>query len=79
MADQEVRRPATNVDASVPIVEVVSVTWVNVRSAPTPNAAIVGVIKPQTAARRLDERAGWVQLRTDTLVGWVYAQGLAER
>ena len=79
MADHEVRRPATRDDSTLPIVEVVSVTWVNVRSAPTPTAAIVGVIKPQTSAQRLGARAGWVQLRTDTLVGWVYAQGLTER
>jgi hypothetical protein len=76
-ADHAVPRPSIGDAAEVPIVEVMSVTWVNVRSAPTPTAAVLGVIKPNSTAHRLaTTRDGWVRLRTDSLVGWVYGAGL---
>lgn len=76
-ADHAVPRPSIGDAAEVPIVEVMSVTWVNVRSAPTPTADIVGVIKPNSSAHRLAiTQDGWVRLRADSLVGWVYGAGL---
>lgn len=62
-----------------PSTALVSVKWVNVRTAPMPGAAILGVIKPQTTVVVLASQSGWVRVKSDSLTGWVYGQGVAER
>ena len=68
--------PQTDVPPSTALV---SVKWVNVRTAPMPGAAILGVIKPQTTVVVLASQDGWVRVKSDSLTGWVYGQGVAER
>ncbi|MBL0178794.1 MAG: SH3 domain-containing protein [Gemmatimonadetes bacterium] len=67
--------PQTDVPPSTALV---SVKWVNVRTAPMPGAAILGVIKPQTTVVVLASQDGWVRVKSDSLTGWVYGQGVAE-
>ncbi len=62
-----------------PSTALVSVKWVNVRTAPTPSAAILGVIKPQTNVVVLASQDGWVRVKSDALTGWVYGQGVSEK
>ena len=76
--NEVVRTSAPLIDVP-PSTALVSVKWVNVRSAPMPGAAILGVIKPQTTVVVLASQSGWVRVKSDSLTGWVYGQGVAER
>ena len=79
IAVNEVVRTAPPQTDVAPSTALVSVMWVNVRSAPMPGAAILGVIKPQTTVVVLASQDGWVRVKSDALTGWVYGQGVAER
>lgn len=79
IAVNEVIRTAPPPTDVPPSTALVSVKWVNVRSAPMPSAAILGVIKPQTTVVVLASQSGWVRVKSDSLTGWVYGQGVAER
>lgn len=56
----------------------VTITWVNVRSAPDREARILGVIDPDTPVTILDSDIGWHRVRAGALTGWVYAEGLTQ-
>lgn len=79
IAVREVVRSAPPQTDVPPATALVSVKWVNVRTAPMPGAAILGVIKPQTTVVVLASQDGWVRVKSDSLTGWVYGQGVAER
>lgn len=46
-------------------------TWVNVRSDASRGGAVVGVIKPAARAMLGTDRAGWRQVRSPDVSGWV--------
>lgn len=46
-------------------------TWVNVRSDASRGGQVVGVIKPTTRAMLGTDRAGWRQVRSTDVSGWV--------
>jgi DNA-directed RNA polymerase subunit RPC12/RpoP len=50
---------------------VVARTWVNVRSDASRNGQVVGVIKPSSRAMLGTDRAGWRQVRSPDVSGWV--------
>jgi hypothetical protein len=79
LAVNEVVRSAPLLTDVPPSTALVSIKWVNVRTAPMPGAAILGVIKPQTTVVVLASQDGWVRVKSDSLTGWVYGQGVAER
>lgn len=79
IAVSEVVRSAPPQTDVPPSTALVSIKWVNVRTAPMPGAAILGVIKPQTSVVVLASQDGWVRVKSDALTGWVYGQGVTER
>jgi uncharacterized protein YgiM (DUF1202 family) len=79
IAVNEVVRSAPPLTDVPPSTQLISVKWVNVRTAPTPGADILGVIKPQTTVVVLASQDGWVRVKSDALTGWVYGQGVSEK
>lgn len=56
---------------SVQWTPVVARTWVNVRSDASRGGEVVGVIKPASRAMLGTDRAGWRQVRSTEVSGWV--------
>lgn len=56
---------------SVQWTPVVARTWVNVRSDASRGGEVVGVIKPASRAMLGTDRAGWRQIRSTEVNGWV--------
>lgn len=56
---------------SVQWTPVVARTWVNVRSDASRGGEVVGVIKPASRAMMGTDRAGWRQIRSTEVSGWV--------
>lgn len=79
IAVNDVVRSAPPLTDVPPSTQLISVKWVNVRTAPTPGADILGVIKPQTTVVVLASQDGWVRVKSDSLTGWVYGQGVSEK
>jgi len=52
-------------------VPAVARTWVNVRSDASRGGQVVGVIKPASRAMLGTDRAGWRQVRSPDVSGWV--------
>jgi len=46
-------------------------TWVNVRSDASRDGDVVGVIQPDARALLGSDRAGWRQVRSTEVTGWV--------
>lgn len=56
---------------SITWVPAVARTWVNVRSDASRGGEVVGVIKPASRAMLGTDRAGWRQVRSPDVSGWV--------
>lgn len=60
-----------------PWTRAVAQEWVNVRAAASRNAAVVGVVTPNTAVELGETRAGWRRVRTPGVEGWADARFFA--
>lgn len=58
-------------DRTIRWVPAVARTWVNVRSDASRGGEVVGVIKPASRAMLGTDRAGWRQVRSPDVSGWV--------
>lgn len=58
-------------DDSITWTPAVARTWVNVRSDASRGGQVVGVIKPSSRAMLGTDRAGWRQVRSLDVTGWV--------
>lgn len=63
--------PAQTPDGEIRWVPAVARTWVNVRSDASRGGEVVGVIKPASRAMLGTDRAGWRQVRSPDVSGWV--------
>lgn len=62
---------AMSTSDSITWVPAVARTWVNVRSDASRGGQVVGVIKPAARAMLGTDRAGWRQVRSPDVSGWV--------
>lgn len=69
-AQEPVATNATG-DADIRWVPAVARTWVNVRSDASRGGEVVGVIKPASRAMLGTDRAGWRQVKSTDVSGWV--------
>lgn len=65
------RANAASVSDSIVWVPAVARTWVNVRNDASRGGDVVGVIKPASRAMLGTDRAGWRQVRSPDVSGWV--------
>lgn len=63
--------PAAGAGDSLSWTPVVARTWVNVRNEASRDGEVVGVIKPAARAMLGTDRAGWRQVRSTDVTGWV--------
>jgi hypothetical protein len=63
--------PAAGAGDSITWTPAVARTWVNVRSDASRGGEVVGVIKPAARAMLGTDRAGWRQVRSTDVTGWV--------
>ncbi|MBL0940121.1 MAG: hypothetical protein IBJ03_14600 [Gemmatimonadaceae bacterium] len=69
-ADGQIVSPYASND-SITWTPAVARTWVNVRSDASRGGEVVGVIKPASRAMLGTDRAGWRQVRSTDVSGWV--------
>lgn len=60
-----------------PWTRAVAQEWVNVRATASRNAAVVGVVTPNTSVELGETRAGWRRVRTPGVEGWADARFFA--
>ena len=70
LADSLATASATSMD-SITWTPAVARTWVNVRNDASRGGEVVGVIKPASRAMLGTDRAGWRQVRSPDVNGWV--------
>ena len=63
--------PAAGAGDSITWTPAVARTWVNVRNDASRGGEVVGVIKPAARAMLGTDRAGWRQVRSTDVTGWV--------
>lgn len=63
--------PAAGASEAIRWTPAVARTWVNVRSDASRGGQVVGVIKPAARAMLGTDRAGWRQVRSPDISGWV--------
>lgn len=71
VAAQDAQAPVSTSDADIRWVPAVARTWVNVRSDASRGGEVVGVIKPASRAMLGTDRAGWRQVKSTEVSGWV--------
>lgn len=63
--------PVDGVATEIRWTPAVARTWVNVRADASRGGQVVGVIKPAARAMLGTDRAGWRQVRSPDISGWV--------
>ncbi len=63
--------PGADISEEIRWTPAVARTWVNVRSDASRGGQVVGVIKPAARAMLGTDRAGWRQVRSPDISGWV--------
>ncbi|GAB1340992.1 hypothetical protein [Gemmatimonas sp.] len=70
-ASQDASATIATGDAEIRWVPAVARTWVNVRADASRGGEVVGVIKPASRAMLGTDRAGWRQVKSTEVSGWV--------